>query len=75
MVFWPCAAVVQVWMGILLCSVNDLLGSPLACSDHDPTGARCSISVEKLLDRAIQHAELIYRISEEARALFVSKYT
>lgn len=75
MVFWLCAAVLQVWMGILLCSVNDLLGSPLACSDRDPTGAQCSISVEKLLDRAIQHAELIYRISEEAKALFVSKYT
>ncbi|GAA6092316.1 somatolactin beta isoform X1 [Tachysurus ichikawai] len=62
--------VLQVWMGILLCSVNGLLGSALECSDHDLTGAICSISVEKLLDRAIQHAELIYRISDEARALF-----
>ncbi|XP_026799734.1 somatolactin beta [Pangasianodon hypophthalmus] len=62
--------VLQVWMGILLCSVNGLLGLALDCSDRDPTGARCSISVEKLLDRAIQHAELIYRISDEARTLF-----
>nr|ABY26308.1 somatolactin 1 [Silurus meridionalis] len=64
--------VLQVLMGILLCSVNGLLGlgSALDCSDQDPTGTRCSISVEKLLDRAIQHAELIYRMSDEARTLF-----
>ncbi|XP_058267397.1 somatolactin beta isoform X1 [Hemibagrus wyckioides] len=64
--------VLQIWIGILLCSVNGLLGSALECSDRDLTGARCSISVEKLLDRAIQHAELIYRISDEARTLFLS---
>ncbi|XP_053500879.1 somatolactin beta [Ictalurus furcatus] len=62
--------VLQAWMGIWLCAVNGLLGSDLDCSDRDPTGSRCSISVEKLLDRAIQHAELIYRISDEARTLF-----
>lgn len=62
-------------MGVLFCSVNGLLGSALDCSDRDPTGARCSISVEKLLDRAIQHAELIYRMSDEARAMFVSKFS
>ncbi|TSV15272.1 Somatolactin [Bagarius yarrelli] len=57
-------------MWMLFCSVNRLLGSTLECSDRDLTGGRCSISVEKLLDRAIQHAELIYRISDEARMLF-----
>ncbi|KAF5893578.1 somatolactin, partial [Clarias magur] len=60
----------QVWMGILFCSPDRLLGSTLDCSDRDLTGARCSISVEKLLDRAVQHAELIYRISDEAKTMF-----
>ncbi|KAF5902368.1 somatolactin-like isoform X1, partial [Clarias magur] len=65
---------VQVWMGILFCSVNRLLGSTLDCSDRDLTGGRCSISLEKLLDRAVQHAELIYRISDEARTMFEEMY-
>ncbi|KAL7846436.1 hypothetical protein SRHO_G00214160 [Serrasalmus rhombeus] len=64
------AKVLQGWLGILFCSVTGLRGSALDCTDRDAGGARCSISVEKLLDRASQHAELIYRVSEEARTLF-----
>ncbi|KAA0714762.1 Somatolactin [Triplophysa tibetana] len=40
---------------------------PLDCND----GTSCiSISPEKLLDRIIQHAELLYRVSEESSTLF-----
>ncbi|XP_072514672.1 somatolactin beta [Salminus brasiliensis] len=62
--------VLQGCLGILFCSIHGLLGSSLDCPDRDAGGTRCSISVEKLLDRAIQHVELIYRVSEEARTLF-----
>nr|AGO05921.1 somatolactin [Rhamdia quelen] len=62
--------VFQVCIGILFSSVNGFTGTALDCSDPDFMGARCTISVEKLLDRAIQHAELIYRMSDEARTLF-----
>ncbi|KAG9263128.1 somatolactin-like isoform X1 [Astyanax mexicanus] len=63
-------SVLQGCLGLLFCSIHGLLGSALDCPDRDAGGTRCSISVEKLLDRAIQHAELIYRVSEEARTLF-----
>uniref|UniRef100_A0AAY4DY69 Somatolactin n=1 Tax=Denticeps clupeoides TaxID=299321 RepID=A0AAY4DY69_9TELE len=47
--------------------------NPLDCKDELGGFTRCtSISQEKLLDRIIQHAELIYRVSEESCALFVS---
>lgn len=50
------------------------LGVPLDCADEQGNLSRCSsISQEKLLDRVIQHAELIYRVSEESCSLFVSK--
>lgn len=50
------------------------LGVPLECADDQGNLSRCSsISQEKLLDRVIQHAELIYRVSEESCSLFVSK--
>uniref|UniRef100_A0A673BVN4 Somatolactin alpha n=1 Tax=Sphaeramia orbicularis TaxID=375764 RepID=A0A673BVN4_9TELE len=44
---------------------------PLDCPDEQGGLSRCpSISQEKLLDRVIQHAELIYRVSEESCSLF-----
>lgn len=52
---------------MLLCCGS--LAVPLNCND----GTSCiSISPEKLLDRIIQHAELLYRVSEESSTLFVS---
>ncbi|XP_052388047.1 somatolactin-like [Carassius gibelio] len=44
---------------------------PLDCKDETGSLTQCtSISQEKLLDRVIQHAELIYRVSEESCTLF-----
>ncbi|TRY58029.1 hypothetical protein DNTS_030924 [Danionella cerebrum] len=44
---------------------------PLDCKDESGSLSHCnSISQEKLLDRVIQHAELIYRVSEESCTLF-----
>ncbi|KAK9958332.1 hypothetical protein ABG768_010459 [Culter alburnus] len=44
---------------------------PLDCKDETGSLTHCtSISQEKLLDRVIQHAELIYRVSEESCTLF-----
>uniref|UniRef100_A0A7N9B0W0 Somatolactin alpha n=1 Tax=Mastacembelus armatus TaxID=205130 RepID=A0A7N9B0W0_9TELE len=44
---------------------------PLDCTEEQGSPSRCpSISQEKLLDRVIQHAELIYRVSEESCSLF-----
>ncbi|KAK2894972.1 hypothetical protein Q8A67_012201 [Cirrhinus molitorella] len=46
-------------------------GVPLDCKDEVGSLSHCaSISQEKLLDRVIQHAELIYRVSEESCTLF-----
>ncbi|XP_028275175.1 somatolactin alpha [Parambassis ranga] len=49
-----------------------LTGSiPLDCKEEQGSFSRCpSISQEKLLDRVIHHAELIYRVSEESCSLF-----
>ncbi|XP_038152799.1 somatolactin alpha [Cyprinodon tularosa] len=47
------------------------LSTPLDCRDDQGSLSRCtSISQEKLLDRVIHHAELIYRVSEELCSLF-----
>ncbi|XP_069003392.1 somatolactin alpha [Embiotoca jacksoni] len=44
---------------------------PLDCKEEQGSLSRCpSISQEKLLDRVIHHAELIYRVSEESCSLF-----
>ncbi|XP_010755407.1 somatolactin alpha isoform X1 [Larimichthys crocea] len=44
---------------------------PLDCKEEQGSFSRCPyISQEKLLDRVIQHAELIYRVSEESCSLF-----
>nr|P45641.1 RecName: Full=Somatolactin; Short=SL; Flags: Precursor [Hippoglossus hippoglossus]AAC38003.1 somatolactin [Hippoglossus hippoglossus] len=44
---------------------------PLDCKDEQGSFSACpSISQEKLLDRVIQHAELIYRVSEESCSMF-----
>lgn len=46
---------------------------PLDCREEQGGLSRCpTISQEKLLDRVIHHAELIYRVSEESCSLFVS---
>uniref|UniRef100_A0A4W4FDG1 Somatolactin alpha n=1 Tax=Electrophorus electricus TaxID=8005 RepID=A0A4W4FDG1_ELEEL len=59
--------ILQGWLGILFCSIHGMLGSVLDC---EVGGVHCTMSIEMLLDRAIQHAELIYRISEETRTQF-----
>ncbi|XP_061576224.1 somatolactin [Cololabis saira] len=47
------------------------MGNPLDCREDQASFTRCpSISQEKLLDRVIHHAELIYRVSEESCSLF-----
>ncbi|XP_041849730.1 somatolactin alpha [Melanotaenia boesemani] len=47
------------------------VSTPLDCREDQASLARCpSISQEKLLDRVIHHAELIYRVSEESCSLF-----
>ncbi|XP_036379756.1 somatolactin beta [Megalops cyprinoides] len=58
-----------IWL--LLWSCQETLGYPTDCRDRQDTNMRCpSISLDKLLDRIIQHAELIYRVSEESCTLF-----
>ncbi|XP_062275065.1 somatolactin alpha [Scomber scombrus] len=56
---------VLLWPYLLIVSI------PLDCKEEQGSLSRCpSISQEKLLDRVIQHAELIYRVSEESCSLF-----
>ncbi|XP_039987035.1 somatolactin alpha [Xiphias gladius] len=56
---------VLLWPYLLTVSI------PLDCKEEQGSLSRCpSISQEKLLDRVIQHAELIYRVSEESCSLF-----
>uniref|UniRef100_A0A671TBK1 Somatolactin-like n=1 Tax=Sinocyclocheilus anshuiensis TaxID=1608454 RepID=A0A671TBK1_9TELE len=64
--------VLQVCVAFVLCSPQAVTGSPVDCPNQDTAGTSCAISVEKLLERAVQHAELIYRVSEESKLLFVS---
>ncbi|XP_074535858.1 somatolactin alpha [Halichoeres trimaculatus] len=65
-------AVLQHGVWALLLWPYLLTGSfPLDCREDHGGFSRCpSISQEKLLDRVIQHAELIYRVSEESCSLF-----
>nr|XP_055063819.1 somatolactin beta [Misgurnus anguillicaudatus] len=63
-------AVFQVCVGFVLCALQAMMIPALDCSDQGSDVTPCTISVEKLLDRAVQHAELIYRISEESKMLF-----
>ncbi|KAL4647283.1 somatolactin-like [Arapaima gigas] len=59
-----------VWVLLLWLSPGTL-GEPLDCKDEEGGIVRCtSISQDKLLDRVIQHAELIYQVSEESCTLF-----
>nr|ABM74055.2 somatolactin [Cichlasoma dimerus] len=59
-----------VW-GLLLWPYILTVSMPLDCKEEPGSFTRCpSISQEKLLDRVIHHAELIYRVSEEACSLF-----
>ncbi|XP_055797828.1 somatolactin beta [Salvelinus fontinalis] len=53
---------------LLLWPFQGTTGSMAEC--QDPGSTHCTISLEKLLDRAIQHAELIYLVSEESLTLF-----
>ncbi|XP_031717165.1 somatolactin alpha [Anarrhichthys ocellatus] len=56
---------VLLWPNLLTVSI------PLDCREEPGSLSRCpSISQEKLLDRVIQHAELIYRASEESCSLY-----
>ncbi|XP_040046747.1 somatolactin alpha isoform X1 [Gasterosteus aculeatus] len=60
-----CVWAVLLWPNLLTSSV------PLDCRQEQGGVSRCSsISQEKLLDRVIQHAELIYRVSEESCSLY-----
>ncbi|CAL8351265.1 unnamed protein product [Lota lota] len=44
---------------------------PVDCREEQGSSSHCpSISQEKLLDRVIQHTELIYRVSEESCSMF-----
>ncbi|XP_030621066.1 somatolactin alpha [Chanos chanos] len=61
---------VLVWSVPLLAGWS-VLSHPLDCKNEVGSVYRCaSISQEKLLDRVIQHAELIYRVSEESCSMF-----
>ncbi|XP_066541146.1 somatolactin alpha [Hoplias malabaricus] len=64
--------VIEAWTcSILLCVLRWTATLPLDCKDEVSSPSRCiSISQEQLLDRVIQHAELISRVSEESCALF-----
>ncbi|XP_021475501.2 somatolactin beta [Oncorhynchus mykiss] len=53
---------------LLLWPFQGPTGSMAEC--QDPGSTHCTISLEKLLDRAIQHAELIYLVSENSLTLF-----
>ncbi|XP_029527937.1 somatolactin beta [Oncorhynchus nerka] len=53
---------------LLLWPFQGTTGSMAEC--QDPGSTHCTISLEKLLDRAIQHAELIYLVSEKSLTLF-----
>lgn len=71
---WP-TALQDVLLAVLLWPVIFTLSNPVNCGDEQSTLSNClSISEEKLLDRVIQHAELIYRVSEESCSLFVSTF-
>uniref|UniRef100_A0A8C9T6Z6 Somatolactin alpha n=1 Tax=Scleropages formosus TaxID=113540 RepID=A0A8C9T6Z6_SCLFO len=60
-----CGCTLLLWLSL------GSLGYPLDCKDDQGSITRCtSISQDKLLDRVIQHAELIYRVSEESCTLF-----
>uniref|UniRef100_A0A8C1WSK5 Somatolactin beta n=1 Tax=Cyprinus carpio TaxID=7962 RepID=A0A8C1WSK5_CYPCA len=62
--------VLQVCVAFVLCSLQPVTGSPVDCPDQDTAGTSCTISLEKLLERAVQHAELIHHMSEESKLLF-----
>lgn len=64
--------VLQVCVAFVLCSLQAVIASAVDCPDQETGGTSCTISLEKLLERAAQHAELIYRVSEESKLLFVS---
>ncbi|XP_067255218.1 somatolactin beta [Chanodichthys erythropterus] len=62
--------VLQVCVAFVLCSLQAVIASAVDCPDQETGGTSCTISLEKLLERAVQHAELIYRVSEESKLLF-----
>lgn len=74
MCVWLSSATQRGLWAVLLWPYLFTISIPLDCGEEQIGLSRCpSISQEKLLDRVIQHAELIYRVSEESCSLFVSK--
>ncbi|KAM9733325.1 somatolactin alpha [Menidia menidia] len=64
-VMQQCVWVLLLWPNIFA------VGTPIDCREDPANLSRCpTISQEKLLDRVIHHAELIYRVSEESCSLF-----
>ncbi|KAG9351731.1 hypothetical protein JZ751_022982, partial [Albula glossodonta] len=58
-------------MWLLLWPIQGIVGYPEDCKERHGGNVRCpSITLDKLLDRIIQHAELIFRVSEESCSLF-----
>uniref|UniRef100_A0A4W4HJL4 Somatolactin alpha n=1 Tax=Electrophorus electricus TaxID=8005 RepID=A0A4W4HJL4_ELEEL len=63
-----CVSVIQ---ACLLCLLRGSVALPLNCADESSSPVPCtSISQDKLLDRVTQHAEFIYRITEERAPIF-----
>uniref|UniRef100_A0A3B3R5R0 Somatolactin beta n=1 Tax=Paramormyrops kingsleyae TaxID=1676925 RepID=A0A3B3R5R0_9TELE len=66
-----CGTVLQGYMWLLLWPCRGMLGYPPACREWTDTSRKCTnIPLDELLERAMQHAELIYQVSEESRILF-----
>uniref|UniRef100_H3C7F5 Somatolactin alpha n=1 Tax=Tetraodon nigroviridis TaxID=99883 RepID=H3C7F5_TETNG len=68
-------ALQQSLLAVLLWPVLFTVSNPINAGEEQSTLSNClSISEEKLLDRVIQHAELIYRVSEESCSLFEAMF-
>ncbi|CAL8360838.1 unnamed protein product [Merluccius merluccius] len=64
-------AALQVCWAMVLWPCLPAHSFPVDCKEEQGSITHCpSISQEKLLDRVIQHAELIYRVSEESCSMF-----
>ncbi|KAJ7996822.1 hypothetical protein DPEC_G00222510 [Dallia pectoralis] len=63
-----CSAALYGRVFLLLWLIQGTIEATVDC--QNTASVRCSISLEKLLDRAIQHAEVIYIVSEESLTLF-----
>nr|BBK03977.1 somatolactin alpha [Takifugu rubripes] len=64
-------ALQEVLLAVSLWPILFTISNPINCGDEQSSLSNClSISQEKLLDRVIQHTELIFRVSEESCTLF-----